>query len=403
MENPAYYILEANKANYANYSGCGNTFNGNHSIVRRLILDCLCYWVSEMHIDGFRFDLASVLDRDETGKPLENPPILWSIESNPVLVGTKIIAEAWDAEGLYQVGSFISDRFCQWNGPFRDDVRRFVKGDSGMVGTLAARVMGSPDIYPQSDRNPNRSINFITCHDGFTLNDLVSYNGKHNEANGEDNCDGANDNYSWNCGSEGETDHSAIETLRQRQIKNFLTILFLSQGTPMLLMGDEVRRSQLGNNNAYCQDNEISWFNWSGLDKYADLRRFTECLIDFTQEKAIFRQERILATSTSTKAPQIIWHGVRLGQPDWGDDSHSLAFSLHHPECGEHLHVMLNAYWQPLTFDLPPPQQPGNYWHRIVDTALPTSDSFCFPETALAIAGGKYEVAARSSVVLMAR
>jgi glycogen operon protein len=403
LENPAYYILEANKANYANYSGCGNTLNGNHSVVRRLILDCLRYWVSEMHVDGFRFDLASVLSRDESGKPLENPPILWSIESEPVLAGTKIIAEAWDAAGLYQVGSFIGDRFCQWNGLFRDDVRRFVKGDSGTIGALAARIMGSPDIYPQGDRDINRSINFITCHDGFTLNDLVSYNVKHNEVNGEDNRDGTEENFSWNCGIEGETDNSAIEALRNRQIKNFLTILFLSQGTPMLLMGDEIRRSQQGNNNAYCQDNEISWFDWSSLEKYADLQRFIKCLIDFTQSRAIFRQERILATTTISKAPQIIWHGVRLGQPDWGYDSHSLAFSLHHPECGEHLHVLLNDYWQPLTFDLPPPRQPGDCWHRIVDTALPTPEDFCPPETASAIEVGRYKVAARASVVLMAR
>ena len=243
----------------------------------------------------------------------------------------------------------------------------------------------------------------MTCHDGFTLNDLVSYNDKHNEANGEDNRDGANDNYSWNCGEEGKTDNLAIEALRQRQIKNFLTILFLAQGTPMLLMGDEVRRSQQGNNNAYCQDNELSWFDWGNLNKYADLRRFTKCLIDFTQAKAIFRQEKILATTTTTKAPQIIWHGIRLGQPDWGDDSHSLAFSLHHPECNVQMLVMLNAYWRSLTFDLPPPRQPGNCWHRIVDTALPTSESFCSLEAASPIKKGKYEVAARSSVMLMAR
>jgi isoamylase len=403
LENPAYYILEADRANYANYSGCGNTFNGNHSVVRHLILDCLRYWVSEMHIDGFRFDLASVLSRDESGIPLENPPILWSIESDPVLAGTKIIAEAWDAGGLYQVGTFIGDRFCQWNGPFRDDVRRFVKGDSGTVKTLAARIMGSPDIYPQRDRDPNRSINFVTCHDGFTLNDLVSYNDKHNEANGEDNCDGAKDNFSWNCGSEGKSNDLEIETLRNRQIKNFLTILFIAQGTPMLLMGDEIRRSQLGNNNAYCQDNEVSWFDWSSLDQYADLRNFTKSLICFTQATTIFRQEKILATTTTTIAPQITWHGIRLGQPDWGDDSHSLAFSLHHPECGEYLHVMLNAYWQPLAFDLPPPRQPGDRWCLIVDTALPSSNSFCLPEAASPLEGGKYEVAARASVVLMAR
>ena len=259
LENSVYYILEDNQADYANYSGCGNAVNANHSIVRRLIMDCLRYWVADMHIDGFRFDLASVLARDESGQPLEDPPLLWSIESDPVLAGTKIIAEAWDAAGLYQVGSFIGDRFSEWNGQFRDDVRCFVKGDAGTVNKLAARIMGSPDLYSDPERNPLRSINFVTCHDGFTLNDLTSYNEKHNEDNRENNQDGTNANYSWNCGAEGPTEEPAIETLRRQQIKNFLTIMLMSKGTPMLLMGDEVRRTQRGNNNSYCQDNEIIW------------------------------------------------------------------------------------------------------------------------------------------------
>ena len=258
LENRAYYMLEADQARYANYSGCGNTFNGNHSIARRLIIDCLRYWVEEMHVDGFRFDLASVLSRDEWGQPLKSPQTLWTIESDPLLAGTKIIAEAWDAAGLYQVGSFIGHRWAEWNGQFRDDVRRFVKSDRGAVPKLAARLAASPDLYPQPDREPNRSINFITCHDGFTLNDLVSYNVKHNAANGQRNADGPDTNFSWNCGVEGPIDDPAIEALRQRQIKNLLAILFLSQGTPMLLMGDEVCRTQRGNNNAYCQDNALS-------------------------------------------------------------------------------------------------------------------------------------------------
>lgn len=261
IDNETYYLLEEDPAYYSNYSGCGNTIKASHAVVGRLILDSLRYWVSQMHVDGFRFDLASVLTRDMAGNPLEDPPILWSIESDPILAGTKLIAEAWDAAGLYQVGSFIGDRFAEWNGPYRDHVRQFVKGDPGVVPDLAARILGSPDIYQKPNREPNRSIHFVTCHDGFTLNDLVSYNQKYNEANQEQNRDGTDANYSWNCGVEGPTDNPAIEQLRRRQIKNFLTLLFMAQGTPMLLMGDEIRHSQRGNNNAYCQNNELSWFD----------------------------------------------------------------------------------------------------------------------------------------------
>src|SRR5262249_5992952 len=221
------------RAQYANYTGTGNTLNANQPIVRRMIVDSLRYWVAEMHVDGFRFDLASILARDETGRPLENPPVLWDIESDPVLAGTKLIAEAWDAGGLYQVGSFIGDSWTEWNGRFRDDVRRFAKADAGTVRSLVQRVLGSPDVYGHQEREPEQSINFITCHDGFTLNDLVSYNEKHNETNGEANRDGSNDNLSWNCGVEGATGDAEIERLRRRQIKNFFVILLTSVGTPM--------------------------------------------------------------------------------------------------------------------------------------------------------------------------
>jgi len=402
LENRSYYILEANRAFYADYSGCGNTVNANHSIVRRLIMDCLRYWVAEMHVDGFRFDLASVMARDEWGRPLKSPPILWEIESDPVLAGTKIIAEAWDAAGLYQVGSFIGHRWAEWNGHFRDDVRRFVKGDSDTVTRLAARITASPDLYPQPDREPNRSINFVTSHDGFTLNDLVSYNVKHNEANGKNNHDGADVNFSWNCGVEGPTDDPAVEALRLRQLKNFLTILLVSQGTPMLLMGDEVRRTQQGNNNAYCQDNEMSWFDWGGVERHAGLLRFVRGLIHFTQAREIFREERFWTATERGEAPHISWHGVSLEQPDWGYDSHSLAFTLRHPEGGDHLHVMLNAYWEPLMFELPP-LPTGERWHRIVDTALPTPGDFSDPEAARPMDGDRYRVEARSAVLLMAQ
>jgi len=402
LENGAYYILEADRAFYADYTGCGNTVNANHSIVRRMIIDCLRAWVMEMHVDGFRFDLASVMARDERGRPLENPPILWAIESDPVLAGTKIIAEAWDAAGLYQVGSFIGHRWAEWNGQFRDDVRRFVRGDAGTVVRLAARITGSPDLYQQPGREPNRSINFVTCHDGFTLNDLVSYDEKHNQANGEGNRNGTDVNFSWNCGVEGPTDDPAVESLRLRQIKNFLVILLISQGTPMLLMGDEVRRTQHGNNNAYCQDNELSWFDWRALERHAGLLRFTRNLIHFTQALDIFREERFWVASSEDNAAHITWHGVRLGQPDWGHDSHSLAFTLRHPHGGDHLHVMLNAYWEPLVFELPP-LQAGECFYRIVDTALLSPDDFCEPDAAPPIEGNQYRVEAHSAVVLMAQ
>jgi glycogen operon protein len=368
-----------------------------------MILDSLRYWVAEMHVDGFRFDLASVLSRSQTGHPLEDPPILWMIEADPVLVNAKIIAEAWDAAGLYQVGSFpVADRFAEWNGPFRDDVRRFVKGDTGMVKTLAARIMGSPDIYPQLDREPNRSINFVTCHDGFTMNDLVSYNEKHNEANNENSRDGSNDNHSWNCGVEGISSDPAIETLRLRQIKNFYTILLFSQGTPMLLMGDEVRRTQQGNNNAYCQDSEISWFNWHSVEKQQDLLRFVKVLIGFTQGLELFQHEKILTVTYASQEPHIVWHGVKLGQPDWSEHSHSLAFTLRHPKAEEQLHIIFNAYWEPLTFELPPLGH-GEVWCRIVDTERSSPDDFCSPDVAPAVHQGYYTVGPRSSIVLMVR
>ncbi|NEN89173.1 MAG: glycogen debranching protein GlgX [Okeania sp. SIO3H1] len=419
LENSTYYILETDDSNYySNYSGCGNTFNTNNPFVHRLIVDCLCYWVREMHVDGFRFDLASVMSRSVTGDPLEDPPVLWAIESDPVLAGAKIIAEAWDAAGLYQVGSFIGDRFAEWNGHYRDDVRQFVKSDHKIVDKLAARIMGSPDIYPQPDREPNHSINFITCHDGFTMNDLVSYNEKHNEANCEDNRDGANDNHSWNCGVEGLTNKQEIERLRLRQIKNFFTILFFSQGTPMILMGDEVRRTQLGNNNGYCQNNKLSWFDWEQIEKQTDLLRFVKGIIHFTQELEIMRVDKVLATVGSgtpesslareeeevdpNKVPNISWHGVNLGKPDWWDDSRTLAFSLKHPESGEYFHIILNAYWKPLMFELPRLKK-GESWYLIINTAFPSPKDFNDLDTATKVIGVRYRVEPRAAIVLMAK
>src|SRR5438067_6464361 len=280
LDNHAYYILEDGGARYADYSGCGNTLNANHPIVRRMIVDSLRYWVEEMHVDGFRFDLASILARDPSGQVLANPPVLLDIESDPALAGIKFMAEAWDASGLYQVGSFVGDAWKEWNGRFRDDVRAFFHGEGGMVGRFADRLVGSPELYAHKQREPEQSVNFVTCHDGFTLNDLVSYDRKHNEANRENNRDGGDDNKSWNCGVEGPSDDPAVEKLRNRQAKNFLTVTMLALGVPMILMGDEVRRTQGGNNNAYCQDNDTSWFDWRLVARHADVHRFLMALIE---------------------------------------------------------------------------------------------------------------------------
>ncbi|MGF1478247.1 MAG: glycogen debranching protein GlgX [Cyanophyceae cyanobacterium] len=407
LDNQTYYLLSSS-GDYYNYSGCGNTLKANHPVVSRLILDCLRYWVTEMHVDGFRFDLASTLARDAAGASLWHTSIvtaniLWAIESDPVLAGTKLIAEAWDAAGLYGVGRFVDlgDWFTEWNGPFRDDVRRFIKGDSGTVSRLAARILASPDMYFRSDTDINRSINFVTCHDGFTLNDLVSYSQKHNQANGENNRDGGNDNHSWNCGREGATPDPEIEKLRLKQIKNFFTVLFMSQGTPMLLMGDEVRRTQRGNNNAYCQNNELSWFDWSSIESNLGLFRFVKGAIAFIQGLEVFQLEQPLATVKGV-SPYLVWHGVKLDEPDWSDDSRCLAFTLAYPRFDEYLHVMLNAYWESLTYELPSLAQ-GRSWYRIIDTSLPTPDDFSELATASGVKNRSYQVKARTSVVLMAK
>jgi glycogen operon protein len=399
LENRAYYILNPhNQAEYYNYSGTGNTINGNHSVVRRMIMDCLRYWVQELHVDGFRFDLASILSRGEDGRPLKNPPVLWSIDTDPVLVSSKIIAEAWDAAGLYQVGSFIGNRWAEWNGRYRDDVRRFVRGDNGIIEHLASYISGSPHIYNQPQHDPNRSINFITAHDGFTLNDLVSYNVKHNEANNENNRDGHNDNVSYNYGVEGPTKDHAIDTLREQQIKNLLTILLVSQGKPMLLMGDEVRRTQYGNNNAYCQDNEINWLNWEHIHNHHELVRFVRYLIHFRQNTQVFHDKQFW---TEPGGPEIVWHGVRLHEPDLGHHSHSLAFELKNPADQEHLYVILNAHTGTLEFDLPHLPD-DNRWYLLIDTAnSPPEDVFQPGEKPLNIPN-RYTAQARSSVILSA-
>ncbi|WP_337287749.1 glycogen debranching protein GlgX [Candidatus Methylomirabilis sp.] len=401
LANNLYYILEKDKSRYADYTGCGNTLNANQPIVRRLIQDSLRYWVTQMHVDGFRFDLASILSRDEAGRPLPNPPVLWDIESDPLLAGTKLIAEAWDAGGLYQVGSFLGDAWQEWNGRFRDDVRSFLKGDNGSVPRVATRLLGSPDIYGHEDREAEQSINFVTCHDGFTLNDLVSYNHKHNEANGENNRDGSDDNLSWNCGAEGPTDDQVIEVLRNRQVKNFFALELLAVGTPMLLMGDEVRRTQRGNNNAYCQDNDISWFDWSLLERHADIHRFVKALNAFRQRRDMVAEEGNPSLNQLLQRAEIKWHGVALNRPDWSEYSHALAFTLRSLRARFLLHAMLNAYWEPLTFELPPiSTESRQCWRRCVDTALASPDDICPWEKAPLVAQTTYVVQPRSVVLL---
>jgi isoamylase len=400
LANDFYYILETDKSRYADYTGCGNTLNANQPIVRRLIQDSLRYWVTQMHVDGFRFDLASILSRDENGRPLPNPPVLWDIESDPLLAGTKLIAEAWDAAGLYQVGSFVGDAWQEWNGRFRDDVRSFLKGDHGTVSRVATRLLGSPDIYGHEEREAEQSVNFVTCHDGFTLNDLVSYNRKHNEANGENNRDGSDDNLSWNCGAEGPTDDPAIEALRNRQVKNFIALNLLAAGTPMLLMGDEVRRTQRGNNNAYCQDGEISWFDWSLLERHGDIHRFVKELNAFRQRRDVVAERATLSLNQLLERAGIEWHGVALNRPDWSEHSHSLAFTLRSLGAGFLLHGMFNAYWEPLTFELPPLPEGRQPWRRCIDTALPSPDDIRRWEVAPIVAQASYVVQPRSGVLL---
>jgi isoamylase len=395
LDNTTYYMLEADRSRYANYSGTGNTLNANHPIVRRMIVDSLRYGVEAMHVDGFRFDLASVLERDESGNVMPGAPVLWDIESDPVLAGSKLIAEAWDAAGLYQVGSFVGDSWKEWNGRFRDDVRSFFRGDDGSVERVADRVIGSPSLYAHKQREPEQSVNFVTCHDGFTLSDLVSYDRKHNDANGEGNRDGADDNRSWNCGVEGPTDDPDIDTLRTRQVKNFLTVTMLSVGMPMLLMGDEVRRTQGGNNNAYCQDNETSWFDWTLVDKRADVHRFVSMLNACRVLREARPEGQRVVLSQVIRQADITWHGVKLDRPDWSPSSHSLAFTAKATMDRVSFYVILNAYWEPLEFELP--RAP---WRRWIDTVLDSPDDIVEWEHAPPVPGYTYLAEPRSVVVL---
>ncbi|MEB3282464.1 MAG: glycogen debranching protein GlgX [Lyngbya sp.] len=384
LDNKTYYMLTP-EGYYFNFSGCGNTLNCNNPIVRNMVLDCLRYWASEYHIDGFRFDLASILGRDPWGAPLTNPPLLETLAFDPILAKCKLIAEAWDAGGLYQVGSFPAfGRWAEWNGKYRDCIRKFLKGDSGIVGEMAQRLQGSPDLYAFAGRSPATSINFITCHDGFTLADLVSYNSKHNYANGEYNNDGANDNYSWNCGAEGWTENDEINQLRRRKMRNAIAILLVSQGTPMLLMGDEIGRSQNGNNNTYCHDNELSWMNWNLLESNSSLFQFVKNCIAFRHKHPVLRNRHHFQNQDylGSGYADITWHGTQAWNADWSNESRILAFML----CGKHarrgsvedsdIYVAMNMHWESHWFELP--QLPAHKkWCVFVNTGCqPPQDSW---------------------------
>ncbi|HEY4026706.1 MAG TPA: glycogen debranching protein GlgX [Candidatus Dormibacteraeota bacterium] len=401
--NVYYHLVQDDKQYYMDYSGCGNTLNCNHPITEKLIVECLEYWVREMHVDGFRFDEGSILSRGLDGAPMAYAPVLWHIELTETLADTKIIAEAWDAAGLYQVGYFPGYRWAQWNGRYRDDIRRFVRGDRGLTGVVAARIAGSSDIYQAGGRLPINSINFVTAHDGFTLNDLVSYDHKHNDANGEGNRDGVDDNLSWNCGVEGQTADPAVERLRVRQIKNFATILMISQGVPMIVAGDEVRRTQLGNNNAYCHDDPLSWFDWRLTESNAGLLRFFSRTIANRRDHAELHRARFFTGEVNARGlADVSWHGCRLHCPSFGDGASGvLAFTLGARADGPDLHSMLNMEEHPLDFEIPALR--GRRWYRQVDTALDPPNDIAEAGTEVPVEGGTYHVEPHSIAVLISR
>lgn len=405
LDNRGFYHLDPdNPGIYRDYTGCGNTVNGNFPIVTTFLMDCLEYWVREMHVDGFRFDLASVLVRGSDGEPLRYAPMPWSIELSQVLGNTRLIAEAWDAGGLYQVGGFPGYRWAEWNGRYRDVIRRFARGDPGLISEVATRLSGSSDLYEPEGRLPVNSINFITCHDGFTLRDLVSYNAKHNEGNGEDNRDGEDDNASWNCGLEGETDDPEIVKLRRQQVKNFMALLLLSHGVPMIRSGDEVLGTQRGNNNGYCQDNELSWFDWESKEENRDMLRFVTQMIAFRRRHpSLMRKTFLTGKPGGGRLPDVAWHGRRLNEPLWGDpDARVLAYTLGGlTEAEEDLHIMLNMSENPV--DMEVPKIAGLRWYRAVDTSQPSRTDILETAHQPLVQEGTYRMAARSVVVLEGR
>lgn len=376
FDNNIYYLLTP-EGYYYNFSGCGNTLNCNHPIVQQMILNCLRYWVTAYRIDGFRFDLASIMGRNEDGTPMSKPPLLQSLAFDPILGDVKLIAEAWDADGLYQVGTFPSwNRWAEWNGKYRDDLRRFLKGDSYLLRAAARRITGSPDLYPPQGRGSNASVNFLTCHDGFTLNDLYSYNVKHNEANGWQNSDGTNDNYSWNCGVEGETEDPAVLALRKRMMENAFAVLLCSRGTPMFLSGDEFGDTRYGNNNPYCQDNPISWLDWTLLEKNRPLFEFVKYMIAFRKRHPAIRMD---LPSDRFSFPSVSLHGVHPWQPVLNEDSHILCvlFSGSDQEQTEQdtVYLAINTYWEPASLLLP--DLPFEWcWQIAVNTGDPSGPAF---------------------------
>jgi isoamylase len=405
LDNSIYYMLE-NGRYYKNYSGCGNTLNCNHPVVKNLIKDSLRYWVVDMHIDGFRFDLAAILGRDSNGNWLPDYSVLTEISDDPILSNTKIIAESWDAAGLYTVGGF-PERWAEWNGKFRDDVRSFIKGDSGKVEDFMRRICGSSDLFSKDGRKPYHSINILTTHDGFTLNDLVSYNEKHNLENGENNNDGDNCNFSWNCGVEGETNDADILKLRDRQMKNFFTVLMLSQGTPMIFAGDEINFSKKGNNNTYCHDNELNWINWGLLDKNSSFLNFSKYVINFRKNHPALRRKRFFTglDIDGDDIPDISWHGTELDKPDLGNDSHCIAFMIDGSKSNSgmnkddnNIYVVINSFWEDMDFNLPEPEI-KKFWHVSIDTS--TSKGFYESGKENRIDSPVLNVKARSIIVLI--
>jgi glycogen operon protein len=411
IDNRTYYMLSP-EGHYMNFSGCGNTVNCNNPVVRGMVLDCLRYWAAEYHIDGFRFDLASILGRDPWGAPMSNPPLIEQLAFDPILARCKLVAEAWDPGGLYQVGSFPAyGRWAEWNGKYRDATRKFLKGEMGLAGDMAQRVQGSPDLYASAGRGAAISVNFITAHDGFTLRDLFSYNQKRNLANGEGNNDGANDNESWNCGCEGETEDAQVNALRRRMIKNALALLFVSRGTPMLLMGDELGRTQQGNNNTYCHDSELNWVNWELDDSQQEILRFARNCISFRRAHPVLRGRAHFQNRdcVGSGVPDISWHGTRAWSADWSGTSRVLAFML----CGRHtdapapedntLYVAFNMHWQWLEFELPAPPA-GSSWHVFANTGAPAPEDSWEPGTEPLLADQhRIGLEGRSTLILIAK
>lgn len=398
MDNSIFYMLQEDERRYyKNFSGVGNTLNGNHPVVRDFIMQVLRYWVMDMHVDGFRFDLASVLGRDEHGNLLQNAPLLESIAEDPILRGVILIAEAWDAGGAYQVGSFSESRWAEWNGRFRDDVRRFWLGEPGMMGSFASRICGSADLYQRSGKGPGNSVNFVTSHDGFTLNDLVSYKQKHNEENGEYGRDGTDANYSDNCGVEGPSESTDVEALRNRLIKNFLVTLFISRGIPMLLAGDELRRTQRGNNNAYCQDNAVSWVDWNFLEKHKEIHRFARGMIAFRRAHPVLRRAAFYSDA------DIQWFGPQGTAPAWADPGRKSFACLIFGQSEADLFLMFNADTAPSDFSIP--AAPGiKTWRVAVDTSREAAGDLYEPGKEPSMEErASFRVGPRSSAILLAR